>query len=96
MEILLQLRLMQLEELTYEFFVDGLTQGAPSGVRTLNGIFNNGQQVTVAISVSSCTITSDPITIITNPNPISTLTAVGVVSNTICENNFNYYSKSSW
>ena len=24
----------------YEFFVDGLTQGAPSGVRTLNGIFN--------------------------------------------------------
>ena len=71
----------------YEFFVDGQTQGAPSGVRTLSGVFNNGQQITVAISVSSCTITSDPITIITNPNPISTLTAVGVVSNTICENN---------
>ena len=36
----------------YEFFVDGQTQGAPSGVRTLNGVFNNGQQITVAISVS--------------------------------------------
>ena len=71
---------------TYEFFVDGNSQGAASTSRTLVLNPTNGQQITVEISKDGCTVTSDPINILVNSNPNPVLTAVGVVNDVICEN----------
>ncbi|MDA8763762.1 hypothetical protein N9M92_06020, partial [Flavobacteriaceae bacterium] len=71
---------------TYEFFVDGASQGSPSTTRSIQLNPTNGQQVTVEVSTGSCTILSDPINVIVNSDPIPVLTALGVVNDVICEN----------
>ncbi|MBT6128129.1 MAG: hypothetical protein HOH47_05990, partial [Flavobacteriaceae bacterium] len=71
---------------TYEFFVDGTSQGTASTTRSIQLNPTNGQQVTVEVTTGSCSILSDPINVIVNPDPIPVLTAVGVVNDVICEN----------
>lgn len=70
---------------TYEFFVNGISQGAPSAVNTFStSSLTNGQQVNV-IGTNACGSTpSSPVTFTVNPLPVATLSSSDL-DNTICQ-----------
>ncbi|TNF32417.1 MAG: T9SS type A sorting domain-containing protein, partial [Bacteroidetes bacterium] len=62
--------------LTYEFFVDGVSQGPASSTSLfVSSTLTDGQQVTVvATDANFCDVESDPITITVNPSPTVAIT----------------------
>jgi alpha-tubulin suppressor-like RCC1 family protein len=84
---------------TYQFFIDGISQGVPSGSSTFSStIINNGQTITVQGSSSGCTALSNANTITVNPLPVVTLTSSDP-NNIICNGelvNFTANGASSY
>lgn len=62
--------------LTYEFFVDGVSQGAPSSTPVfVSSTLTNGQQVTVVgTDGNACDVESAAITVTVNPSPTIAIT----------------------
>lgn len=60
---------------TYEFFVDGVSQGIPSVINTLtSGAFTNGQVISVVVSTAAnCTANASAVPLTVNPTPVVTL-----------------------
>lgn len=64
--------------LTYEFFVDGVSQG-PASPTTLfvSSSLTNGQEVTVVVTDANlCDVESDPIVVTVNPSPTVSISSV--------------------
>ncbi|MGB2347178.1 MAG: hypothetical protein ACPH7K_01730, partial [Flavobacteriaceae bacterium] len=73
---------------TYAFYLNGtstILQG-PSNVRTYTGTFLDGDNVRVKIEYNGCEITSTPLTLNVNSNPLAQLFAPSVSGSTICKN----------
>lgn len=78
----------------YEFFVDGVSQGAPSTVNTINsaGFSIGTYNVTVEGEASNCSTTAG-LSVTVNPLPVITLTSSDV-DNSICDGESVTYSSS--
>ena len=70
---------------TYEFLVNDISQGAASASRTLVKSLSNGQEVKVIVTSGACSITSDPIIVVVNDNPVPTIIAPGVINGVVCD-----------
>ena len=70
---------------SYEFLVNDVSQGAASASRTLVKTLTNGQEVKVIVTSGACSITSNPLTVIVNSDPIPIIVAPGVTNGILCE-----------
>jgi alpha-tubulin suppressor-like RCC1 family protein len=71
---------------SYQFFINGVSQGAASGVNTFTtSALTNGQTVTVTGTQNSCSATSSGNTMTVNPLPTVTLSSSDA-DNSICLN----------
>ena len=70
---------------TYEFLVNDISQGAASASRTLVKSLSNGQEVKVIVTSGACSMSSDPIIVVVNDNPVPTIIAPGVINGVVCD-----------
>ena len=79
---------------SYEFFVDGISQGATStqNIKSISGI-TDGQLVSVrGVNAQNCYANSSVVTITVNPIPSTGSLSSGLVSNTMCSAEFPIFT----